>query len=99
VTKVIQRLGRAGLVRSVRGPRGGSSLTGPPAEITLLQIYEAIEGPLTPLGCLLSKPLCKGGCCLLGGLLQEVSRSMHHHFAKTTLADAVTALREQECRV
>jgi Rrf2 family transcriptional regulator, iron-sulfur cluster assembly transcription factor len=44
--QIFQRLRRAELVRGKRGPGGGYVLTRPPAEITLRQIIEAVEGPL-----------------------------------------------------
>lgn len=45
--QIFQRLRRAGLVVSKRGPGGGYTLARPPAEIDLRQILEAVEGPLT----------------------------------------------------
>jgi Rrf2 family protein len=44
--KVLQQLVRANILRSIRGPRGGFYLSRPARGITLLQIFEAIEGPL-----------------------------------------------------
>ena len=44
--QIFQRLRRAGLVLSKRGPGGGYTLARDPAEITLCEIVEAVEGPL-----------------------------------------------------
>lgn len=44
--QIFQRLRRAKLVQSKRGPGGGYALARPPAEITLRDIVEAVEGPL-----------------------------------------------------
>jgi len=44
--QIFQRLRRAGLVRSKRGPGGGYSLARPPDEINLREIVEAVEGPI-----------------------------------------------------
>jgi Rrf2 family protein len=44
--KVLQRLTRARLVRSERGRTGGFHLARPVARVTLLQVVEAIEGPV-----------------------------------------------------
>jgi Rrf2 family protein len=44
--QIFQRLRRAGLVASRRGPGGGYVLARPPAEITLRDVVEAVEGPL-----------------------------------------------------
>lgn len=44
--QIFQRLRRAGLVASKRGPGGGYTLARPPSEITLHEIVEAVEGRL-----------------------------------------------------
>jgi len=44
--QIFQRLRRARLVASKRGPGGGYTLARPAAEITLRAIVEAVEGPL-----------------------------------------------------
>ena len=46
LTKVLQRLVVKGLIVSHRGPTGGFQLNEPPAEISLLDVVEAIEGPV-----------------------------------------------------
>ena len=98
LAKVLQRLGRAGLVRSTRGPKGGFVLGKPPDAITLLDIYEAIEGPLETIACLLGRPICGGGqLCCMGGLLQTVGEQVRQHLARTRLLDLtrpVTAAKE-----
>ncbi len=44
--QIFQRLRRAQLVSSKRGPGGGYTLARPPAQITLRSVVEAVEGPL-----------------------------------------------------
>jgi len=44
--KILQQLVRANVLRSKRGPRGGFFLAHPSENITLLQIIEAVDGPL-----------------------------------------------------
>lgn len=45
--QIFQRLRKAGLVTSKRGPGGGYRLARVPAKITLLDAVEAVEGPLS----------------------------------------------------
>ena len=73
LSKVLQRLVKAGLLRSNRGPRGGFRLTREPEQISLLEVFEAIEGPVEPTDCLLSLPLCDGSGCILGKILVDVN--------------------------
>lgn len=87
LAKVMQLLHKAGLVRAVRGPSGGFQLARPASEITLLQVFEAIEGKLAPVDCLLEKPVCKNGRCILGGLLKEINQRTLHQLRSTRLAD------------
>lgn len=44
--KILQQLVRANVLRSKRGPRGGFSLARPINKITVLQVVEAVDGPL-----------------------------------------------------
>lgn len=59
LAKIFQDLAKAGLVRSHRGARGGFTLARPAAEITLRQVIEAIEGPLTLNRCLDPREGCE----------------------------------------
>ena len=86
LAKVMQRLGRGGLVRSQRGPKGGFRLVRRPEDITLLEVYEATEGPLREQRCLLGNPMCSGNC-IMGGLLERVGDEVRDYFATTRLSD------------
>ncbi len=44
--KILQQLVRANVLRSKRGPRGGFFLARPAEEITMLEIIEAVDGPM-----------------------------------------------------
>ena len=46
LVKIMQQLVRASVLRSKRGPRGGFTLAHDPKEITMLQVIEAIDGPV-----------------------------------------------------
>ena len=44
--KILQQLVRANILRSKRGPRGGFNLARNPRKVTLLEVIEAVEGPM-----------------------------------------------------
>ena len=49
---LVARLRKAGLVDSRRGSRGGYLLARPPAQITMAEVVEALEGTIAPIECI-----------------------------------------------
>ena len=85
LSKVFQRLNKARLVRSIRGPRGGFFLTRDPEKIALKEIYEAIDGPLQLHSCLLGHAECDRSTCVFGEMLSGINEQVNN----TTLADLI----------
>ena len=56
--KLMQKLSRKKLVKSFMGPQGGFSLSRQPSQISLLEIIEAVQAPLSVNRCLLEKDRC-----------------------------------------
>lgn len=101
LVKVLQRLTRAGLVAPARGRHGGYRLAQPAGQITLLNVFEAIEGPLAIAKCLFRRQVCNGRQCILHGLIKNINSQTFSYLNKTTLAGlagiyAGTRLRKQE---
>ncbi len=86
LAKVHQRLTRAGLIYSQRGPAGGVGLAKDPHEITLLEIYEVMEGSMLCNPCLFGNDVCPRNDCVLGRLLPGLALQVRDYFEKTTLA-------------
>ena len=86
LSKVLQRLAKAGLVHSIRGPRGGFVLARGPGKITLLDVYETIEGRHGASGCLFDAPGCGAPRCILGGLLTKVDAQLVGYLSGTKLS-------------
>ena len=87
LAKVMQRLAKAGLVDSVCGPQGGFLLDQRAEDVTLLRIYEAVEGTLDEEGCLLGEQVCGGRSCMLGEVLHSIHGQLRDYLGKTTLAE------------
>ncbi len=85
LVKVLQRLTRAGLVQTTRGHKGGYTLARPPARISLRDVFEAIEGPLVPVKCLLKHKVCEGRTCILGDVMQVMNRRTMTYLTTTTV--------------
>ncbi len=58
LAKIVSQLSVAGLLSTSRGARGGVTLARPPEEITLLEVVEAIDGPI-----LLNECVGNNGTC------------------------------------
>jgi Rrf2 family protein len=89
LSKVFQRLVKVGLVRSIRGPKGGFSLAKAPKDITLLEIYEAIDGKIPIKECLFGHQNCNRYHCVFGDYITNINVQINNHFSTTTLADAI----------
>jgi len=58
LAKIISQLSVAGVVQTSRGARGGVSLARPSEEISLLEVIEAIDGPIMLNECVLDPKAC-----------------------------------------
>lgn len=96
LAKVLQRLARMGLVRSIRGARGGFVLGKEPAEVTLLEAYEAIDGPLRPSTCLMGHKVCRDRGCILGNLLEEINHDVKQHLSGQRLSDLIHVFADDD---
>jgi Rrf2 family cysteine metabolism transcriptional repressor len=73
LAKIVQDLRRSGLIRSVRGAHGGYRLSKPAAGISLLDVYEALEGTFCPVECLDAPGTCgKTDECVTRGVWEEL---------------------------
>jgi len=61
LAKIVSQLSVAGLLQTSRGARGGVSLARPPEQIALLEVVEAIDGPI-----LLNECVSPSGTCIVG---------------------------------
>ncbi|MFD5770983.1 RrF2 family transcriptional regulator [Streptomyces sp. NPDC127049] len=84
---VLSDLRQARLVRGVRGPDGGYSLTRPPAEITLADVVRAMDGPLVSVRDLKLTGLeYQGAAAPLPDVWRAVRTSLRQVLESTTLA-------------
>ena len=58
LAKIISQLSIAGFLQTSRGARGGVTLARPPGDITLLEVIEAIDGPIQLNECVGNKGAC-----------------------------------------
>lgn len=77
LAKIISQLSIAGLIHTSRGAGGGVSLARKPNEISLLDVVEAIDGPITLNECTRDPSICTfGESCPLHEVWCETQKEM-----------------------
>ena len=84
--KLMQKLNNAKLVTSCMGPKGGFVLGAEPSKISLLEIVEAIQGPISINRCVLDQKACsRNTICTVRDKLADIQESMTKGLAAITL--------------
>jgi Rrf2 family protein len=79
-----------GIVRSIRGPKGGVALAKPPDQITLSQIMKLLEGSTSLVECVDNPKLCsRAELCVTRDIWDEMNKAMNGVMESTTLQDLV----------
>lgn len=78
------------LVKSIRGAGGGYILTHPPSKVKLIEIIEALEGPIALVDCIDDLDYCdRMPRCATYEVWKEANNLLRDYFSKTTLQDLV----------
>lgn len=90
--QLMNRLRKSGLVKSIRGARGGYQLTKPSDTITLGEIIEALEGKVAVSNCV--EETKKSGCayqglCRFNPFWNELSQSIQNYLNHVYLSDLI----------
>ncbi len=95
--QVIIPLRSAGVVKSVRGSKGGYSLAKSPSETCLNDLVEILEGPINLIECLRDPKACqKSSFCVTRDIWKEVSEAIYQIFHSITLEEMVNRRKEKE---
>jgi Rrf2 family transcriptional regulator, cysteine metabolism repressor len=95
--QVIIPLRTGGLVKSIRGSKGGYSLAKPPSEILLNDLVEILEGPLDLVECLRNPTTCrKVPTCATRDIWKDVQEAIYRIFHSITLEDMLNRKGEKE---
>lgn len=89
LSKVLQSLTRAGVVKSQRGIGGGMTLVKEPADLTILEVVNAVEPIQRIKTCPLGITTHGTRLCPLHRRVDNALKSVEDAFAKTTLAEVL----------
>jgi Rrf2 family cysteine metabolism transcriptional repressor len=105
--QLVAKLREAGLVTSTRGAHGGYRLARPAEEIDMLEVVQALEGPIAPMECfhieregrvLCSHEADDGRACATKLLWTRVQGSVTKALNGTTLADLVEFAEQHDSK-
>ncbi len=85
--KVLQPLGRVGILTSQRGINGGYSLARDPEELTVLEIISCVDPIQRITRCPLRLQTHTGGLCPLHTMLDDAVAETERRFSQTTIAE------------
>jgi Rrf2 family protein len=90
MVKIFGQLARANLIRAVRGKGGGYVLARPPADITLLAVIEAVEGPLAVNLCQQTPAACPNSlACPVQPVWHDLQEKIRQALSSHTLNEFV----------
>ena len=89
ISKILQRLVKSGFLKSTRGPAGGFALNKSPEQITLLDIYQAIEGEIIISGGSPDKLVCPFDTCMMGNIIPKLTEEFRDFLKSKKLSDFI----------
>ncbi|MDA3906911.1 MAG: Rrf2 family transcriptional regulator [Bacteroidales bacterium] len=89
LAKVMQRLVKSGLLSSTRGPAGGFLLKKDASDITLYDIYFAVEGPIELEDCPLGRPVCPFDKCIMGGVIHKLTNDFKKYLMEEKVSNFI----------
>lgn len=93
---LITPLVAAGIVHSMRGPKGGISLARSPQEIKLSEVIQLLEGSTAPVECLDNPAGCdRSATCVTRDVWGELRKAMDNVLGSTTIADLVERQKQK----
>lgn len=88
--QLIIPLKKAGLIESVRGPKGGHMLARPPDKVTIGEIVNTLEGGIALTHCVEDPAVCeKSGTCPTRTVWEHASQAIHERLNALTLAQII----------
>ena len=100
LSKILQSLTHAGILKSLRGPRGGVALALPASEIVLKDLVEAIEGIPRMAECILGLPGCGvAKPCPLHERWAAAQENTKHMFETTNLEELSERIASNDLRL
>jgi len=94
LAKILQRLVREGIVESIRGMRGGFRLLKQSSEITLLEVFVAMQGVAPVNSCAIDKRRCRmSATCSVHPVWMEIRKEVERRLGTQTILNLAESRR------
>ena len=94
ISRLIIELRKAGMVKSIRGSKGGYRISREPKEITLLDVVEVMEGPVSIVDCVSARDCCpRIASCVTREIWTELNSQIREALQKITLQEIIDRYR------
>lgn len=93
LAKILQKLAKADIVVSTRGVKGGFTLSRKPSHITLLNIIEAVQGPLSVNICVMDNKSCpRNGVCSVHPIWVDIREFLNKKLGEYTFKQILSSV-------
>lgn len=93
LAKILQRMARKKILKSQRGVKGGFKIATPLESLTILDIIEAVDGPIALNKCLITGYDCiRENLCPVHPIWEEAQMVLKEVLKKKTIAEIVNEL-------
>ena len=96
ISRLIIDLRRAGMVKSIRGSRGGYRIARYPKNLTVLDVIEVMEGPVSIIDCVTTESCDRQRGCAVRSIWCDMNNQIRSALAAVTLQDVIDRQRENE---
>jgi Rrf2 family protein len=92
LSKTMQRLGRASILRSVKGANGGYQIIKDLSTVSLLEVMEAVLGDVATVNCLKHGVSCpRSALCNVSGPMLVLDRKLRELYGELTVMGLIEA--------
>lgn len=97
LAKVLQQLSKAGILNSVKGPKGGFGFARPAQEVTMFEVVSAVDGEEMFERCAVGLAACSDTApCPLHDSWTPIRDRIHEYLSSHTIQDLAIAVRRKK---
>jgi len=91
---ILKYLAKNNFIKSQRGPAGGFGMARAPEEISLLEVWETMEGQFKIEGCISGHKACLGNTCIFSDKIYRIHKDFYDYLRENTIYSLVERVPE-----